>query len=399
MAKVIVHIDLNAFFVRCEEIKDPSLVNKPVAVGHEGRSGIVSTCSYAARSFGVSSGMPMFQAKKLCPNLIIKNVDFRFYHTLSGKFFDYVKTYTKYVESASVDECYCDFTDVLKDVKDVKEFFVNFQKGLYKATGLFCSIGVGPTKFLAKMGSDYKKPNGLTIIRKRDIPNILFPLKIESMFGVGKKTHPRLKSIGVNTIGDLFLKIEQDDIDIKNILGKFFYTIKDWLSGKGDDEIVIEPEDPKSIGNSTTLSRDTSDFEEIKATFSILAKTVSQRAIEENKVGTTIQIVVKEPSPSFKVHNKSITFATPTNDAAFILEKAINLYEKNFIDMTIRLVGVTLQNLISPKDIAVQMTIFDYEQHEEENKTKLLINDINRKLKKPLLKRASEVKGGKKKWK
>ena len=119
MAKVIVHIDLNAFFVRCEELKDPTLINKPVAVGHEGRSGIVSTCSYAARSYGVSSGMPMFQAKKLCPDLIIKPVDFKFYHTLSSKFFDFVKTYTKFVESASVDECYADFTDVLKNVNEV----------------------------------------------------------------------------------------------------------------------------------------------------------------------------------------------------------------------------------------------------------------------------------------
>ena len=129
----------------------------------------------------------------------------------------------------------------------------------------------------------------------------------------------------------------------------------------------------------------------------MLAKTVSQRAVEENKVGTTVQIVVKEPSPSFKMHNKSVSFKTPTNNFNVILEKAMNLFEKNFLEMTIRLVGVTLQNLISPKDIAVQMTIFDYEQHEEENKTKLLINDINRKLKKPLLKRASEVTGGKKK--
>ena len=396
MARVIVHIDLNAFFVRCEELKDPSLVGKPVAVGHEGRSGIVSTCSYAARSYGVSSGMPMFQAKKLCKELIIKPVDFRFYHTLSHKFFTYVKSYTNIVESASVDECYADFTDVLKGVSDIQTFFKEFQNGLFQKTGLYCSIGVAPTKFLAKMGSDYKKPNGLTIIRKRDIPSIIFPIKIENMFGIGKKTYPRLKALGINTIGDLNNLMVKENEDVKNILGKFYYVIQDWLVGKGDDIVVVEPEDPKSIGNSTTLSRDTNDYEEIKNTFSMLAKTVSARAIEENKAGTTIQIVVKEPSPSFKVHNKSITFDTPTNNATIILEKAMNLYDKNFTDMVIRLVGITLQNLISPKDIAVQMTLFDYEKHEEENVTKLLINEINRKLKKPLLKRASEVEGDKK---
>lgn len=396
MARVIVHIDLNAFFVRCEELKDPSLVGKPVAVGHDGRSGIVSTCSYAARGYGVSSGMPMFQAKKLCKELIVKHVDFRFYHTLSHKFFTFVKTYTNIVESASVDECYADFTEVLKSVSDIQTFFKEFQNDLFRKTGLYCSIGVAPTKFLAKMGSDYKKPNGLTIIRKRDIPSIIFPIKIENMFGIGKKTYPRLKALGVNTIGDLNALITKENEDVKNILGKFYYVIKDWLIGKGDDVVIAEPEDPKSIGNSTTLFHDTNDYEEIKNTFSMLAKTISARAIEENKAGTTIQIVVKEPSPSFKVHNKSITFDTPTNNAAVILEKAMNLYDRNFTDMVVRLVGITLQNLISPKDIAVQMTLFDYEKHEEENVTKLLINEINRKLKKPLLKRASEIERDKK---
>lgn len=399
MAKVILHIDLNAFFVRCEEIKDNSLVDKPVAVGHDGRSGIVSTCSYAARAYGIHSGMPMFQAKKLCKDLIVKPVDFRFYHTLSREFFAFVRNYSKIVETASVDECYADFTETLKDVDDVQLFLREFQKNLFKETGLYCSIGVAPTKFLAKMGSDYKKPNGITIIRKKDIPAILFPMKIENMYGIGKKTYPRLKSVGVNTIGDLAKKANEENEDVKNILGKFFYVIKDWLNGKGDDEIVVEPEDPKSIGNSTTLVHDTNNYDEIKSTFLMLSKTVSQRAIEENKVGTTVQIVVKEPSPSFKVYNKSITFDTPTNNANVIFDKAMNLYDKHFMDKVIRLVGVTLQNLISPKDIAVQMTIFDYEQHEEENMTKLLINELNRKLKKPLIIRASEVKGGKKKCK
>ncbi len=389
MAKVIVHIDLNAFFARCEEIRDPSLENKPVAIGHDGRGGIVSTCSYKAREYGVSSAMPMFKAKELCPNLIIKPVDFRYYGALSDQFKNFIRRYTKKVEEASIDECFADFTDVVRGQKDVIGFFKKLQNDLYKETKLKCSIGVATTKFLAKMGSDYKKPMGLTIIRKKDIPDILYPLKIESMFGIGKKTSPKLRKMGINTIGDLAKRCEKDDRELMDELGKYYYVIKDWVSGKGSDEIIVEPEDPKSIGNSTTLMEDTMNHELIASTFKWLSKEVSERAIRENKLGSTIQIVVKESD--FKVHNKSITFDNPTNDADTIFNIAMNLYDKNFSNMMIRLVGVTLQNLINTKDIAIQMSLFDYEKHEEQSSTKLLINELNRKMKKKVLIRASEV--------
>ena len=275
--------------------------------------------------------------------------------------------------------------------QDVNKYFKDFQQKLFDKTGLYCSIGIATTKFLAKMGSDYKKPNGITIIRNRDIKNIIFPLPIKDLFGIGKKTAPRLESVGVLTIGDLYNKIEEKDQDVINILGKFFYVVKDWLDGKGSDEINIEPSDPKSIGHSTTLPSDTNNYDEIKHVIEYLSKEVAHRASLENKIGTTVQIVIKEPAPSFKTFNKSITFSNPTNDWKVIYDKAMTLYDTNFIDKTIRLVGVTLQNLISPKDMAIQMTFFDYEEHEEASATKLLINELNRKLKKPVLKRASEI--------
>ena len=389
MSRVIVHIDLNMFFVRCEEIKDPTLKNKAVAVGHEGRSGIVSTCSYEARKYGVHSGQPMFQAKKLCPHLIIKPVDFHFYHKMSNQFFEYVRTHTTVIEKASVDECFADFTEVLTGVKDVNKFFKDFQDGLFKKTELMCSIGIARTKFLAKMGSDYKKPMGITIIRRRDIPNILYPLSIDKMFGIGRKTEPRLRAIGINTIGDLATRLNNGDEELKKVLGKFFDVVKDWLNGYGDDVVEVAPHDPKSVGNSSTFSHDTSDYQEIKEMFQYLSNEVSERAKYDGKMGTTIQITVKDTN--FVSHNKSISFKNPTNDANTIFSYAFSLYEKNFTGMLIRLAGVTLQNLIAKQDMVIQMTLFDYEMHEEESQTKLLINELNRKMKKPLLKRASEV--------
>ena len=139
--KVICHIDLNTFFVRCEEIRNPNLEGKPVAIGHEGRAGILSTSSYEARKYGAKAGMPTFKAKQACPNLIILPVDFKLYHKKSKEFFNYVKRFTKMVEIASIDECYVDFTNVIKSKKDPMKFFQDFQNGLFKETKLKCSIG------------------------------------------------------------------------------------------------------------------------------------------------------------------------------------------------------------------------------------------------------------------
>lgn len=390
MSKVIVHIDLNAFFVRCEEIKDPSLEGKPVAVGHEGRGGIVSTCSYKAREFGARSGMPMFKAKQLCPNLIIKPVDFRFYYTLSHEFIDFIKNYTKEIEIASIDECYADFTNVVKGIMDVPAFFKDLQNRLFIKTKLKCSIGVAATKFLAKMGSDYRKPMGLTIIRKSNIPKILYPLSIDNMYGIGKKTAPRLNEIGIKTIGDFAREANSNNLELQKVLGKFYFVLKDWVNGKGSDKIIKEVEDPKSIGNSLTLKHDTNNKEDILPTFEFLCREVSSRAIKERKLGSTIQIVVKDQD--FKSYNKSLTLNNPTNKFDILYQNAVFLYEQNFLDKVIRLVGVTLQNLINVEDATIQMSLFDYQKHEEESTTKLLINDLNRRFSKPYLMRASEVK-------
>ena len=389
MSKVIVHIDLNAFFVRAEEIRDPSLEGKPVAIGKEGRAGIVSTCSYKAREYGVHSGMPMFQAKQLCPSLIVLPSDFRFYRTLSHIFMAFVRNYTKIVEIASVDECYADFTDVIKGVEDVEGFFRGLQNDLFNKTKLKCSIGVAPTKFLAKMGSDYQKPMGLTIIRKRDIKKILYPLSLDKLFGVGKKTLPKLQALGLKTIGQLANRMEADDKDVMEIMGKFYFTMKEWLNGKGSDEVITEAWDPKSLGHSTTLPHDSDDFNEIKTIYEQLCKDVAREVKKEKKMGFTVQINIKESN--FVNHNKSVTLDRPIDSWELIYKYATNLYEKNFLSYNVRLVGVTLQNLVSKKDVIIQMNLFNQEEIQVDE-TNAVIDKINKKLDKPILMRASDMK-------
>lgn len=395
MSKIILHIDLNTFFVRCEELVNPSLIGKPVIIGHRGRGGIVSTCSYEARKYGVRSGQPTFQALELCPDAIIIHGHYELYSKKSKEFFNFVKQYSSIIEKASVDECYVDMTEQLLKVKDVVEYLKDFQNKLLKEVGLKCSIGVAPTKFLAKMASDMKKPMGITIIRRRDVRKILDPLPISSFYGIGKKTAPRLEQIGVKTIGDLAMLINSDNEEVKQAFGKFYYVIKDWINGYGSDEVDVEPWDPKSIGHSTTFVRDSSNYDEIRGYLKDLAKEVSNEAKEKGKIGHNVQLVLK--TNEFKTINRSVKLAKPTNDFETIFNEASILLEKNLHNQEIRLCGVTLQNLIYASDYVEQLSIFDsFDEIDEKNATRDLIRELNRRMKSNTFMRASDILKGQK---
>lgn len=390
MSKIIGHVDLNAFFATAEVLRDPTLAGKPLIVAGTGRRGVVSTASYEARKFGIHSAMPTYQALQLCPGVIVKEGDFAYYEVLSRSFFAYVRRFSPLVEEASVDECYVDLTKPLKNARDPIQYLTDFQNGLLSEIGLKCSIGVAPTKWLAKMASDMKKPMGITVLRRRDLPEKLYPLPIESFWGIGKKSTPKLRAMGVNTIGDLHERIEQNDPSLREFFGKFYLAIKDWTEGQGDDTVDLLPFDPKSIGHSVTFSYDTHDYEEIRSMIAQLSKEVASGAKEEGKRGSTVQLAIKDPS--FKTHDKSVSFHDPTDKETDIYSRAIELFEKNFLGMDIRLVGVTLQNLVNPQEETVQMSLWNYEEYEEMDRTRLLINELNRKMKKPMLIRASEAK-------
>ena len=384
------HIDLNAFFASAEEIRDPSLKGKPILIGHEGRSGIVSTASYAARKAGCHSGQPMFQALRLCPEAKVIAPDFSYYKVLSVSFFSYLKEYSPIIEQASIDEAYVDMSKPLGKCADPIGYLRSMQFRLKKLTGLSCSIGIAPTKWLAKMGSDLHKPMGLTIIRRKDIGKTILPLPIEKFWGIGKKTCPELKAIGIKTIGDLRDRLVQEDEDVMRILGKFAFTALSWMSGRGDDKVQVEADDPKSIGNSTTLPIDCCGYDEVAKAVSDLCDEVSERAKAQHKAGFTITLTVKDTA--FRLHTRAVTLKEPTDDAKAIKSKVEELYKRNFEAMDVRLVGVTLSKLVDPLKRTVQMTIFNYEYYEQADKTRMLINQMNRKMKKPLLMRGSEAK-------
>ena len=402
MAKVIVHIDLNQFFVRCEEIKNPTLIGKPVAVGGDGRKGIVSTCSYEARSYGIHSGMPTFQAKMLCKNLILLPGDYKFYELMSKEFISYIRRYTRKIEQMSIDECFCDFTEVFrnKNINNPELYLKKLQDGLFKTTKLKCSIGVAPTKFLAKMGSDYKKPMGITIIRKKDIKDILFPLPVKDLFGIGKKTYPKIERAGYKTIGDLYYGIKNNDEALSNFFGSYKQDLIDELEGNSSDVVSTGPSDPKSMGMTRTLDFDSNDKFYIRNFLANLINNILDDFSGSGRLCKTIQITYKNANheEGFQTTTVSKSFDNYTDSREEIYREGIKLFEKTYKGEEIRLIGFTLKNLKDKHDVVVQMTFDNFERHENENKTQLLINELNRKAKKPIFFRLSDLKDKFKQW-
>lgn len=386
MSKVILHIDLNAFFAACEVLRNPTLKGKPLIVGGANRRGIVSTASYEARKYGIHSAMPTYKALRLCPNLIIKEPDFKLYHHYSSLFFNYLKDHVSpLLEVASIDECYIDATERLKNNRNPIGFIKELQQALLQEIGLGCSIGVAPTKFLAKMASNYKKPLGITIYRRRELANTLWKLPINEMYGIGKATAPRLLALDIKTIGDL---ATTEDPEVKKLLGKSFFTFKEWANGRGSDEVIAEEEDPKSIGHSSTFMFDTENYEEISALFKEMSNSVSERAKREGKVGLTIQIVMRYYN--FENVNRSVTLNKPTNNAITIFYEAMKLFDKNYKDEPLRLVGVTLQNLSDEGSLVEQLSLFD--DFNEKSKTEVIIELLNEEYDKPPFLRLSDLK-------
>ena len=400
MSKIILHIDLNTFFVRCEEIKNPSLIGKPVAIGNEGRAGIVSTCSYEARKYGVSSGMPMFQAKALCKDLIILPPDSNFIELLSKEFISHIRKYSEIIEQISCDECYVDITESFKKYgrNNIYWYLKDIQNSLYKKTKLKCSIGVGPTKFLAKMGSDYKKPMGITIIRKREIPEILFPLPVKDLFGIGKKTYPKLERAGYKTIGDLYYGLKNDDEALSNFFGSYKEDIINNLEGNSSDTIHVGFSDPKSMGMTRTLDFDTNDKVYIRKFLTNLMNTLLDDFSKSGKLCKTIQLTYKSSDyeNGFKTNTVSKSLDNYTDSIDELYREGLKLFDKTYKNEEIRLIGFTLKNLKEKHDVVVQMTFENYERHESENKTQLLINELNRKSKKETFIRLSDLKDKKK---
>jgi DNA polymerase-4 len=357
--RVILHVDMNSFYASVEVAYDPSLKGKPLAIAGnpEERRGIIVTCSYEARALGIKTTMPLWEAKRLCPQLIVKTPNFDRYRTASLAMFDYLRTYTTIIQPVSIDEGYMDISECYQ-LGTPLEIAQKIQKELMEKLKLPCSIGIAPNKFLAKMASDMKKPLGITVLRKRDVKHILWPLPVAEMHGVGAKTAEKLKPINILTIGDL---AKGDPIQLKALLGINGERLKS--KANGIDDRHVDPDaiyEFKSIGNSTTLRADTTNEQEILQVLNSLAESVSRRLKRKESLARTIQLTIRYFDRKTITRSRKIN--NPIVESKDILKIILQLWKKHWNEEPVRLLGITTQDLIEKTAAYKQLDLFSYEE-------------------------------------
>lgn len=334
----ILHIDMDAFYASVEIQDNPRLKGRPVIVGGTDDHGVVTTANYEARKFGVHSAMPIFMAKNLCPKGIFLPVRMKRYKEVSWQVFKILYDITDLVEPVSIDEAYIDISHIDMDALNVA--YMIKEKVLQK-TGLTLSIGISYNKFLAKIASDWNKPNGIKVISHDMIPEILLPLPVKSVHGIGPKSAERLNNIGIYTIGDL-LNLSEDFL--VDLFGKWGNDIYNRIRGIDNRKINTERE-RKSLGTETTFSQVTMDKEILRSylyDFSIeIADSLSVNKIQ----GKTITLKIKYED--FKVRTKSKTLLNDIYLANDIYETGISLLDEIKLHKNIRLIGLTISNLSS----------------------------------------------------
>ncbi|VYU40344.1 DNA polymerase IV [Clostridium tertium] len=348
MERIILHVDMDAFFASVEQLDNKSLRGKPVIVGGVSERGVVSTCSYEARKYGVHSAMPVFIARKLCPHGIFVRTRFYRYKEVSSRVFDILREVTSIIEPLSIDEAYLDITD--SKFKSGLEAAKYIKFRVLKEVGLTISVGISYNKFLAKLASDWNKPNGIMIIDKEMMPELLMPFPVSKIYGLGKKSVEKLNNMGIFTVQDLYEMPKEFYIEY---LGKYGVEIYDRIRGI-DNREVIPVRDRKSFGKERTLKSDTTDKEELLLYLKDFSKEISNYLINQSVYGKTI--TVKYKTESFINHTRSKTLNHYTNDFNEIYNTCEEILMNEDIKENIRLIGVTISSF--KENTIEQLTLF-----------------------------------------
>ncbi|WDL95591.1 DNA polymerase IV [Alicyclobacillus sp. ALC3] len=348
----ILHIDMNAFYCACHAAADPDRYQglpTAVAGSPETRHGVVVTASYEARRRGVRATMTVAEALRACADLTLIAPDFDLYRDFSRRVFAVVRNYTPQVEVFSIDECWADVTGS-RQFGTAVEIARQIQTRIQSELGLPCSIGVAPNKFLAKMASDLKKPMGLTEIALESVPHLLWPLSVESMFGVGGKTAERLRRLGVSTIGDLAGAREEL---LQRYLGRRGPELRRLANGLDDTPVVSVPEPIKSVGHSVTLAADTDAEEELATVLLNLADQVGRRVRRHKMVGRTVQLTIRYGNRETVTRSRTLPLATDLTEEIYREARGLLTLHKRR-GAKVRLLGVALQNLTPTGALAGQ---------------------------------------------
>jgi DNA polymerase-4 len=334
----ILHVDMDAFYASVEQADNPELRGKPVIIGG-GKRGVVSAASYEARNFGVHSAMPIFQARRLCPNGIFLPVRMKRYREVSHLVMAILGSFTPLLEKASVDEAYLDVTGTERLFGPAVHIAEDIKRRVRKETGLTCSIGIAPNKFLAKIASDMDKPDGLTVISHESVQDFLKSLPVQKIPGVGKRTLEVLKKLGVVNVSDI-LRIPEDFLTRK--LGKAGMELIERARGI-DNSPVVPFSEPKSFSAEHTLPEDTGNIEEIRKHLLVQSERVGHDLRIHGYTGRTIRLKLK--FADFRTITRSRTFQDATSSTTEIYKRAVDLLDHVDIRLKVRLIGVGVSTL------------------------------------------------------
>jgi DNA polymerase IV len=347
-ARKIIHLDLDAFFCAVEELKNPELFGKAFAVGgRPEQRGVVASCSYPARGFGVHSAMPMAQALRICPNLIIVSSRYSEYSSVSKQMMERLFDLSPLVEQISIDEAFIDVSEINSPVEFIAS---KLQSRINQELNLPCSLGVAGNKLVAKIATDFGKttkpkdrpPNVITCVEPGKEAEFLAPLSVGMLWGVGPKTSERLNNLGIITIGDLAKFPKKELI---RIFGKNGHDLSLHAIGI-DDSPITTTHEPKSISQETTFSKDIRDPVELKRVLYRLSERVGKRLREENLTGATIKIKLRWSD--FTTLTRQLTTPIPTNKDKEIFQAAYGLFQKTWEPgRPVRLIGVGVSGFTS----------------------------------------------------
>jgi len=336
----IIHIDMDAFYASVEQRDHPELRGKPVAVGGGGERGVVAAASYEARKYGVRSAMASRTAKQKCPQLIFVKTRFDVYKQVSAQIRAIFAEYTTLIEPLSLDEAYLDVTENLKGIKSATLIADEIRQRIRQTTRLTASAGVSYNKFLAKLASDHRKPDGIFVIKPEEGEAFVAQLPIERFHGIGRVTAQKMHSLGVLTGADLKLKSEEFLRQHFGKSGGYYYHI-----ARAQDERPVEPDRiRKSVGSENTFQQDLDTLAEMQAGLIPLMEDVWQWVERTRVYGRTVTVKIK--LNDFQSLTRSRSSFLPIRERKFFENLAFELLEENFpLPLPVRLLGVSLSNL------------------------------------------------------
>ena len=400
MTPIIFHIDVNSAYLSwtaVEQLKNGSAVDLreiPAIIGgdQKSRHGVVLAKSPAAKQYGIRTGEPVANAFRKCPNLVMYPPDHKMYREKSRLLMEYLRTFTKEIEQVSVDECYMDFTSIAGRYHSPVDGALEIKDGIKERFGFTVNIGISTNKLLAKMASDFRKPDRIHTLFPEEIREKMWPLPIGELYMAGRSSVETLKKLEINTIGDL---AQADPELIALHLKSHGKMLWEFANGRGRDVVQAEPEEAKGIGNSTTLRADAETEEEVYAVFGELAQSVGRRLKKAGKKAGMVSMEIKYHD--FRTISHQMQLEKPSNDPELLKDTAYSLFLEVWSGEPVRLLGIRTSKLADESE-PEQLSIFDIEMppepDEKHKRLKKAMDELNARFGEGAVMKASLMKKG-----